>query len=163
MSEITKNVTGSLISAIVIALVFGIWNDYIYKKDRLTGYWKVEYKTEQSSYKPYIGLKTNYEFIIGQSGNTINGIGEKISEDSINGVIEYNAEKRGHVELQGSVTYRAFSKNSLDIVYKEEGLKRPSSTILNLVIESKNKMSGTFISTIASSKGVVTLTRVNGI
>ncbi|MEH6467449.1 MAG: hypothetical protein V7722_07435 [Porticoccus sp.] len=163
MFDISKNVIGSLISAVLIALVFSLWNDFIYKKDQLSGYWKVEYETLHSSYNKYIGLKTSYEFVIGQTGSTLSGTGEKVSENSINGDFEYDRDQRNHLDLNGSLGYRIFSKNTVDIVYKENGKKRPSSTILNLVIESNDTISGTFISTIASSKGKVTLTRVNGI
>lgn len=160
MSEISKNVLGSLISAVVVTAVFSLWNDYIYKRDQLSGFWKVEFETKESSYSPYIGLKTYYDFIIGQHDNTIDGTGEKISEDSVNGIIKYDADKRTHLTLNGALTYRVFSKNTVDIIYKEEGRKRPSSTILNLVVESNDQLTGTYISTIAESKGTVLLTRM---
>tara|TARA_R110001592_G_scaffold362628_1_gene677402 strand:- start:5785 stop:6216 length:432 start_codon:yes stop_codon:yes gene_type:complete len=143
--------------------MFSLWNDFVYKKDRVSGYWVAEFETLESSYSNFIDLKTNYEFVIGQTGSVINGSGEKVSEVSVNGYIEYDHEKRSHLELNGSLGYRVFAKSTVDIVYKENGRKRPSSTILNLVIDSKNKMSGTFISTIASSSGKVTLTRKNKI
>ena len=53
MSDVSKSVTGSLISAVLIAVLFGLWNDYIYKNDKLTGYWKVESETIESSYSKY--------------------------------------------------------------------------------------------------------------
>lgn len=77
MKGILGNVAGSLISAVVIAIVFGLWNDYFYKRDQLTGFWKVEFETKSSSYNKYIGLKTYYDFIIGQAGNSISGTAEK--------------------------------------------------------------------------------------
>ncbi|MFT6915496.1 MAG: hypothetical protein ACJAWL_001805 [Motiliproteus sp.] len=163
MSDISKNIIGSLLSAILITLLFSLWNDYVYKKDQLTGYWEVEYETLESSYIKYQGLKMYYELILGQKGSLLQGTGEKVSEDSSNGIIEYDADKRAHIEFEGFLTYRFFSKNTVDITYKENGRKRPSSTILNLVVESNDKMSGTFISSIASSKGSVIFTRVNGI
>lgn len=146
-------------SAILIAILFSLWNDYIYKKDQLTGYWSVESRVIKTSYKKYQGLKTNYDFIIGQIGNALNGTGEKISEDSVNGIVEYDADKRPYLEFTGTLTYRVFSKNKVDIVYKEYGRQRSSSTIMNLIVESNEKMTGTFISTIASSNGEVTFTR----
>ena len=99
-------------------------------------------------------------FVIGQTGKTLSGTGEKVSENSVNGNFEYDPGKRAHLELEGSLSYRVFSENTVDIVYKENGRKRTSSTILNLVIESNDTMTGTFISTIASSKGSVKLTRI---
>lgn len=160
MSDIAKNVVGSLISAILIALVFSLWNDYIYKNDQLDGYWRVEYETAESSYQKYIGLKTYYDFVIGQNGNVVKGTGEKVAENLSGKYFEYENGKRTHLDFTGSITYKVFSKNKLDLIYKENGRKRSSSTILNLVITSKDKMVGTYISTIAASKGKVTFTKV---
>ncbi len=163
MSDITKNITGSIISALLIALIISLWNDYLYKRDRLTGYWKVEFETTESSYSKYIGLKTYFDFVINQEGNRLVGSGEKISEDSVNGVIEYESAKRVHIELTGAVRYRVFSKNTVDIRYVEEGRKRQSSTIVKLRIESPESMVGSYISTIAGSRGIAKFTKVNGI
>lgn len=157
--DILKSTIGSLFSAIVIVVLFGLWNDYVYKKDQLTGYWNVTYETTDTTYSPYKGLKTNYVFVINQKGDILSGTGEKISESSRNGYIEYDAEKRTHLNFEGALSYHVFSKNAVNMIHMENGIKRPSSRILNLVIESNDLMKGTFISTIAESKGKVILTR----
>lgn len=160
MSEVLKNVFGSIISAILIALVISFWNDFFYKSDNLTGYWNVELETIQTSHEKFKGLKVYYDFIINQEGNRLIGSGEKISEQALNSPpFEYDAKKRTHLELTGAVTYKVFTKNRVDLHYKEEGRLRPSSSILKLRIDSKNKMSGKFMSTIAESSGNVVFTR----
>ncbi len=68
MSDITKNIISSIVSALLIALILSIWNDHIFKSDRLTGYWNVEFETKQSSYSKFIGLKTYCDFVINQEG-----------------------------------------------------------------------------------------------
>jgi len=160
MSDILKSIIGSIVSALIIALALGVWNDYYFKKDNLTGYWKVSFVTTESSYKNYIGLKTYYDFILNQDGRRIVGTGEKVSEDSVNGIIEYKNGKRTHLNLTVGINYKVFSASTIDLIYKEKGRKRDSSTVLNLTIESPNKIRGSFISTIASSKGTVTFERV---
>jgi hypothetical protein len=160
MSDIFKSIIGSIVSALIIALALGVWNDYYFKKDNLTGYWKVSFLTTESSYKNYIGLKTYYDFILNQDGRRIVGTGEKVSEDSVNGIIEYKNGKRTHLNLTAGINYKIFSASTIDLIYKEKGRKRDSSTVLNLNIESPNKIIGSFISTIASSKGTVTFERV---
>ena len=160
MSDIIKNIIGSLFSAFIIALVLGVWNDYYFKKENITGYWKVSFVTTESSYNKYIGLKTYYDFILNQNGRTIIGTGEKISEDSVNGIIEYENGKRAHLNLTAGINYKVFSASTIDLIYKENGRKRESSTVLKLTIESSNKITGSFISTIASSKGTVIFERV---
>jgi hypothetical protein len=161
--DVLKNIVGALVSAVLIALIFGVWNDYFYKKDRIGGYWEAEFETLKSSYRDYEGMETYYELLIAQNGPVISGVGEKVREDSVNGNIEYDTDKRNHIEFDGSITYRVYQRNRVDIVFKENGRRRKSSTVLNLTIDSEIKMTGTFISSVASSKGKVTLTKLNGI
>jgi len=163
MSDISKSVVGSILSAILIAISFSLWNDYIYKRDELSGFWHVTIETTKSSNGNYIGLKTYYNFVAGQNGSSLRGTGEKISEDSVNGIIEYDTDKRTHLNFDGALTYRVFSSNTVDMIYKEEGRRRPSSSILNLVVESNDRLTGTFISTISKSSGKVVFTRANKI
>ena len=160
MSGIAKSVLKSIITTILLALIFSLWNDFFYKKDRLTGFWKVEFENTESSYSKYIGLKTYYEYVIGQAGNSLSGSGEKVSEDSANGVIVYDHDKRTHLDFKGALTYRFLSKNIVDLTQKEKGRLRPSSTVVKLMIESNDRMSGTFMSTIAATRGKVVFTRV---
>ena len=162
MKGFWKGVAGSLTSAILIALMISIWNDGFYRSVRLTGYWKAEFKTINTSYSKYSNLKVNYDYIINQEGNALVGSGEKISEDSGSGVIEYDPKERTHLNLTGAVTYKIFSSNVVDILSKEEGRLRPSSTIIKLTVESPESMVGTFISTVAKSSGIVRFTKVNG-
>jgi hypothetical protein len=89
MSDIFKSIIGSIVSAIIIALALGVWNDYYFKKDNLTAYWKVSFVTTESSYKNYICLKAYYDFILNQDGRRTVGTGEKVSEDFVNRIIEY--------------------------------------------------------------------------
>lgn len=157
--NILKGIAKSLLSAITIAILFALWNDYIYKKDQLTGYWNVTYETVESQHSHYKGLKTHYIFVINQKIDTLSGTGEKTSE-SLNGeAIEYDTKNRTHLTFDGALNYHVFSPNTVNLIHIENGRIRPSSRILNLIIKSNNLMTGNFISTIAGSKGKVTLIR----
>ncbi|MBU6953437.1 hypothetical protein KP814_18855 [Hahella sp. HN01] len=56
-----KGVGENIISAVLIAIIFGLWNDYFYKVDRLSGRWKVEFYVENSEYNPYKGMTATHE------------------------------------------------------------------------------------------------------
>ena len=163
MIDIWKNVIASLISAVIIAIIFGVWNDNYYKKEDLSGYWEVEFVTVETDYSPDKDLKTYYYFTVGQNGHSLSGFGEKTSEDSSNGKIQYETKNRTHLEFQGAISYRVFSKSRVNITYRENGRRRPFSTVLSLVVESSNRISGTYISTAANTKGTVTFERVEEI
>lgn len=162
MADLRKSILSSVLSALLLALILSLWNDFIYKGERLSGYWRAEFETTESTYSKYIGLKTRYDFVINQEGDRLVGSGEKVSENSVNGIIEYEPAKRTHLELTGAVTYKVFSDNSVDIQYKEDGRLRPSSTILSMTVQSGDMMTGRYISTIAGSRGTAKFTRVKG-
>ncbi|MCP4429747.1 MAG: hypothetical protein GY806_02090 [Gammaproteobacteria bacterium] len=162
MKGIVCNIFTSVSSAVVIALLLFVWNDHFLKIDRLTGYWNVNYVTEKTTYDAFHNLEENYDFLITQSDNTLSGSGEKISELSPSGFIEYDAEKRTHVKILGNLKYNFFSESEVDISHVEKGRKRESSRILRLKVISNDLIIGTFISTIADSSGHVRLTRKNG-
>lgn len=162
MEAIACNIVASVLSAILIALLLLVWNDYFLKRDRLTGYWNVKYITDKTTYSPYLNLEENYDFLITQQGNVLSGTGEKISELSSSESVEYDADKRTHVNLIGNLKYNFFSNSELDLSHLEKGRIRDSSRILKLRVLSNNSIEGTYISTIADSSGRVQLLRKDG-
>jgi hypothetical protein len=159
MGEVARGIIASVLSAILLSLVFFFWNDFVYRKDSLTGYWKAEAEVTKSSYNPYVGLRTEYHLLLVQTGNVVTGTGEKVLEITKKGLNEYDHEDRPQITLDGGVTYKFFSPSSVHLRYTEDGSRRKSSTLLDLTIESGNTVSGNFMSTIAASSGTVRLTR----
>lgn len=160
MKEIARNIIASVISAIIIALMLFVWNDYFFKKDNLAGYWSVKYITDETTHDNFLDLEENYDFLFTQSGDALDGTGEKISEMSSLGFVEYDTAKRTQVTILGTVKYKFFSNSEIDISHFEKGRRRPSSRILKLKVMSNNRIEGTFISTVAQSSGRVELTRI---
>ncbi|AZZ92680.1 hypothetical protein EUZ85_18895 [Hahella sp. KA22] len=155
-----KGISENIISAILIAIIFGLWNDYLYKVDRLSGRWKVEFYVENTEYNPYKGMTATHEIFLIQNGLGISGLGEKVAEETNSESIAYHPSKRSHSEISGTITYKFFSDNLVDLTLKEDGLIRKSSTFVHLVAESSDSMSGTFFSTAANSKGAVSFKRI---
>ena len=160
MIDISKNIIGSLLSAIVIAILFSIWNDFFYKKDRLTGYWQAEFRVLETSYSKYEGMKTYSDYLINQENGHITGTAEKMKENSKLGIIEYIGKDRTLSTFSGGISYRFFSNNIVDIHQTQLGTERKSSSIIKLKLISEYELRGDFVSTVANSSGEVVFKRV---
>lgn len=155
-SEIGKNVTASIISAIILSLLLTVWNDFLYRKDRLTGYWQVEMTTVGAEDVNQVNTTQTYHFLINQEGTSLVGAAEtepaQGSENNEQGTIYYT--------LSGGLSFHFFSKNKVDILLEESNGPHPSSTVLLLDIESSGQLSGRFFSSAGRIHGTVKLTRV---
>jgi hypothetical protein len=159
---IIKSAMSAVINAVIIALLFFLWNDLAYRHDRLTGYWEIDAEVTKTDYAAFQGLQTHYDMLINQEGAHISGSGEKIHEKSINGgFVEYKPAARVHVMITGAITYKFFSNNLVDIHYIEKGEVRDSSTVMKLYVKSDKKMEGTFVST-SGSRGTVVWKKISG-
>jgi len=106
-------------------------------------------------------MKTSYAFILQQEGQVLRGPTEKISEEVAGEVTDYQPYDRIHGNASGTMAYKVYSNNTLDLVVQENGRLRKSSTILHLEVVNQNHLEGTFASTAANSKGTVVLTRID--
>lgn len=155
MNDIFKNVAGSVISAIAIALIFFVWNDFFYKSTDLSGAWSVETEVLESSYSKYEGMKVYYDVLINQQGDQIIGTGEKIAEFFYGNKYEYEPDKRVRFDLIGKLEKRFISKDEVRVHYVEHGRKRDSSTILTLFLNDSDELKGHFLSTAADTRGTI--------
>lgn len=159
MSNILSNIIGSIISAILLTLIFFVWNDYVYKSKDLSGAWSAECEVLETSYTKYKGMKVYFDVLINQQGDQIIGTGEKVA-DVVDGIrTEYEAENRVRIELNGVVENRFIADDEVRIHYIEHGMRRDSTTILTLRVENISLLKGAFLSTAANSKGRVTWRR----
>lgn len=141
--------------------MLAIWNDCFYKADRLAGFWRAEFETQESEVERFEGMKTRYAFILQQEGQVLRGATEKISEDVDGEVTDYQPYDRIHGNVSGTIAYKVYSNSNLDLVVQENGRLRKSSTILHLEVVNQGRLEGTFTSTAANSKGTLVLTRVD--
>jgi len=157
--NIVKAIIANVVSALVIAVMLGAWTDHFYKTDKLAGIWKAELHVQDSEVERYEGMKMSYTLLLQQEGQVLRGVTEKVSEEINGETKKYQSYDRVHGEVSGTIAYSVFSDSTLDLVIRENGRIRGSSTILNLEVVSQERLVGTFTSTAASSKGAVVLTR----
>lgn len=161
MKSFNLGVLSTVVSTIIVAALIGLWNDYSYKSCNLTGCWEMKLTYENTAKNSFKGMNVNYDLILSQNDKFIIGHGEKCSDDDRS---EIPREGKSKLTIEGGVTYKVFSNNDINIFYYEENpigkigtLK--SSTVLNLKQIGKDKIIGTFRSTIANTQGSVILER----
>jgi hypothetical protein len=142
-------------SAIAIALVFFFWSDFIDRQPNLNGTWYFTGVTIGTAHAPYRGMKVTYEVNLLQDKLHLTGFGEKIRDEVGGKVTNYTGKDRAQIEVTANITHRYFSRDTLELQYSEAGAVRRSSTFQKLVRYSDEAMSGSFSSTIASSRGPV--------
>ena len=154
MKKSIKNITESTISAILIAIIFFIWNDFFNNTSNLSGAWRVEDYVLESNYPQYEGMTLYFDVLLQQNGTEISGTAEKVVEKFKSGLErKIDGDERVRLEIIGTLKNNYFSKDRVTVHFIEHGIQRDTSTIMNLRVTSKNKIEGTFISTAADSRG----------
>jgi hypothetical protein len=154
MKGITKNVAASIISAILIALIFFVWNDFFCKPSDISGVWQVECYVLKSNHSEYEGMTLFFDVLLQQNGREITGTGEKVAEKSKGGEkYEFERDKRVHIEITGKLRNNFIIDDKVFLHFVEHGRIRESSTVENMKILSNKLMEGTFFSTAADSSG----------
>lgn len=156
--EFLINLLANLGGGFVIAIVFFLLSDYIFKIPNLSGSWIAKVTTQKTSYNPYKDMVLTYKIFIWLEGKNIYGSGEKIKEVTSGNTREYTAENRSQIKIRGSVLKKYLTPDKIVIHIEEKNEKRISSTIY-LLKKKKKKWSGKFYSTIADSEGNVELIR----
>ena len=160
MKDIIKNIAASIISAILITVIFALWSDSKLKEYDLTGHWTLKATTQKTSLKAFENMELFYYVQIIQSSDNIVLRAEKIKEKTIvGGIKEYYGKNRTYVKCEGRKKYNYFSKNKLVLNCEEVGKIRKSTIILDLKINTENKIIGSFISSVANSSGVIEINR----
>lgn len=155
-----KEIIKAVMSGVILAFMFFIWNDFFYRTDNLAGAWQFSATIDSTTYRPFEGMRLYWRVILVQEGDVLTGTGEKISEfTAAGGEFEYEPKDRTRIDIVGTIRYKFFSPNEVQLHYKEHGAVRESSTFLELQIISENQLLGSFHSTAANSRGKAEWTR----
>ena len=149
------NIISTVIGGLLLALIFFLLKEKVFRLPNLNGNWIFETITNKSDYNPYNNMMLRYYVLLWQEGNRIKGTGEKIFEKTNTQEIEYVGKDRARVEISGFLTKKYFSTDSIVIHFNEKNEQRKSSTIHNITIKNTNEMMGNFVSTIANTQGTV--------
>jgi len=153
MKDIINNVIGSVISAVIIALVFFVWNDFCNSKANISGIWKVENIVTETQHDNFKDMKIYYEAFINETNGHIEGSAEKTAEYSFGRRFEYERDKRVHIEINGKLKNNFLVADEIHLFLKEHGRLRDSTASMNLRAINQNHLEGQFYSTAANSKG----------
>jgi hypothetical protein len=155
MIEFAQAIGETVVGGIVLALLFFWFSDHVFKFPQLSGLWRFELTTEQTSYNPYRGMKLTYLVLLSQEGPALQGSGEKVRED-VGGVVRtYTGADRSRIEVRGYLTKRYFGASTVVLHYREISPSRESSSMQTLTVDNDRAMRGSYHSTIANSTGAV--------
>ncbi len=155
-----SDVVATIVGGSVLAFLFFLLREKVFRFEDLDGSWVYEQKTITSAYNPYKGMTVRFIVLLARDGNRLYGSAEKVCDISADKKErEYVGEHRARAEISGHIEKRYFSRDRISIHITEEGERRTSSTFQVLECISQNHLEGRFSSTIANQIGVVKWTR----
>lgn len=147
-------ILGGVISAVIIAVLFFIFSDYIFAPPNINGKWFVVTRVQETTYEPYQHLITIHEVYVYQDKEALNGRGEKVKAvTKSSGVESYKASNRIHSEIHGAIDRNFIKKDVLHVHLIEDGAKRVSNAYFKLTRFNDSYMIGGFESSVANSTG----------
>lgn len=150
------NMAGTVAGGILLSAIFFLLKEWVFSITKLTGIWECKLSCNDTAYNPHQGMKLWYRVTLVQSGNEINGYGERDREDSSTGARRYEGSSRTPVDITGRIEKNIFRPDRISLVWAENSKSRRSSTVFHLHISgSKNhgNLWGTYSSTISESNG----------
>ena len=150
-----------LLPMTVLTVLFFFVKEVVFSLPSMNGLWTFEMTTVSTSYNPFKKMKLTYLVLLIQEGSSLSGTGEKIKEIASGKARVYPAKKRIHIEIKGQIAKHYFKEDQITFHITESGLKRKSSTVHSLRVINKDKLAGSFVSTIATSTGDIVWFRGN--
>ena len=160
VSRVLVNVSQSILSGVILAILFFVSREVWFPLPSVAGRWLVETHTTKTNYRPYQGMVVEYVAIVWREGANIKGTIEKISEVTATDTTTYVGDQRIRGDIEGHVHKLYLSKDRIALHIIEEGTRRQSTDFHDLTVEGDDRLVGTFISTAADSEGTVTWRRV---
>ena len=157
--RLLSNIAQSVVSGILLALLFFFAREQWFPLPSIAGRWTVEMHTTATSYRPYEGMRVQYVAILWREGPILKGTIEKISETTAAGTETYTAEERTRGEIEGVIHKLYFSKDRITVNIIEQGEIRQFTHYHDLTVQRKDSLTGAFIATAADSEGDVTWRR----
>lgn len=143
-----KTTTALSIIIGIAASVIACWQFFkSTTKHNLAGEWKLKFKVESSSYKPYVGETHTQKVFFHQNECEITGQGEKWEYNGT--FLPYHMHRK--LEYIGEVDDDNFKAN-----YTMHGLKRETPGLIDVTIsDGGRRISGRFSGTAGNAKGTV--------
>lgn len=110
----------------------------------LTGKWNVVNTVQKTAYRSFQNLKIGFDLSISQNGKSFTGSGRKVSENGRS----LPANSQTPIHVRGSI-----DGDRVEATFFEEGTERKTNGRFVWRIDKTGSLSGTFVSTAASSSG----------
>ena len=154
-----SRIAETILGGIFLALLFFFFNDVCFGLPSLDGKWTVHGDVIQS--KKWQGYRSDFIVLIQQSGESVKGSAEKISETDPDGkVLRYDIEKRVQATFTGYITKKFFGRNRLVVHWDEKGRKMTLEEIQIMKILNDDHIEGTFATTRGEHSGKITWTKL---
>lgn len=153
------NITSTITGGVLLAIIFFISKEKIFKYHDVSGKWYIEIKTKETAYDNYKDMILVYELFLWREGNQLYGTTEKSYENSKVRKQELTEKQRTRGKVNGVYEKNYLSSDMVNIHIHEFGARRESSYFLKMKVKKK-LMKGTFISFIAKQKGEAVCTRI---
>lgn len=159
-SSFLSDVVATVLGGAILALLFFLLREKLFRFMDLDGSWIYEQTTKTSEYNPYIDMTVRFLVLMARDGNRIYGSAEKIYERTrAGGEKEYVGQNRSKAKITGHIEKKYFSNDRVSIHITEDGEKRESSTFHILECRKNGQLKGRFSSTISNQIGIVTWTK----
>lgn len=149
------NILSTLISGVVLAVLFFWFREKIVPLPKITGRWYLEMHTVSTTYNPFQNMILRYVVMLWREGNRVEGTVEKFYENSSNGEREFVGTDRTRGKVEGYIEKNYFGKDKLFLHVIENGHGRESTHFYELVADSMTEMNGNFSSMVANQSGTV--------
>lgn len=106
-----SDILATVIGGGLLALIFFILRERVYKTIDLDGSWTYDQKTEISAYNPYKDMTVRFLILLSRDGNTIYGSAEKIYDKTADGKERtYQGKYRTIAKINGHIEKRYLCK-----------------------------------------------------
>jgi hypothetical protein len=158
LCEISAEILIPVVSGLLLAALIFLAKERWFPLPKIAGMWKFVMTTEESKYKPFLGMELTYEAMLWNEGSRVYGTAEKVHENSSTGVRDYVGSNRTSALVEGAIQKNIFGPDLLILHLVEDGQERASTTIHELTYK-KGFMFGRFKSMVAGQAGPVKWTR----
>lgn len=150
---------GSLVAALLAAFILFSVRELLIKAKNYSGVFFVASTVEESTYRPYKGMRIFYTLVLCSDGHNVYGTSEKTGDIDKKRSYEYRGADKTRGIVTGRVERNYLRSTVMSLHIVEDGANRQTSSLMTIKIRRyrwwRKVEVGTFYSTAANSKGIL--------
>lgn len=154
---------GSLVAALLAAFILFSFRELLIKARNYSGVFFVASTVEQSSYRPYKGMRIFYTLVLYSDGHDVYGTSEKTGDIDKKRSYEYRGADKTRGVVTGRVERNYLRSTVMNLHIVEDGANRQTSSFMTIKVRRyrwwEKLEAGTFYSTAANSNGILSCGR----